>query len=77
MISWFGYVPAVDGVLQAQPDSAILGIKLMVILIPAVIGLGSWAAFTFVWDINKEKRAKMAEWKAERAARATAEAAEQ
>ena len=70
MITWFGYIPAVDGVLQAQPDSAILGIKLMVILIPAVIGMGSWIAFRFIWDITPEKRAKVAAWKAERAAKA-------
>ena len=70
MITWFGYVPAIDGVVQAQPASAILGIKLMVILIPAVIGMGSWIAFRFIWDINAEKRAAMAAWKAERAAKA-------
>ena len=76
MITWFGYIPAVDGVLQAQPASAILGIKLMVILIPAIIGMGSWLAFRFIWDINAEKRAKMAAWKAERAAKAAGEIAE-
>jgi len=74
MITWFGYVPAIEGVAQAQPASAILGIKLMCILIPAIIGMGSWVAFRFIWDINAEKRAKMAAWKAERAARAAAEA---
>ena len=74
MITWFGYIPAIEGVAQAQPASAILGIKLMVILIPAVIGMGSWIAFRFIWDINAEKRAKMAAWKAERAAKAAAEA---
>ena len=73
MITWFGYVPAIDGVVQAQPASAILGIKLMVILIPAVIGMGSWIAFRFIWDINAEKRAAMAAWKAERAAKAAQE----
>ena len=66
MISWFGYI---QGAGTAQPASAIFGIKAMCILIPAVIGMGSWAAFTFIWDINKEKRAKMAEWKAARAAK--------
>ena len=69
MITWFGYVAGA----AAQPASAILGIKMMVILIPAIIGMGSWAAFTFIWDINKEKRAKMAEWKEERAAMAAAQ----
>ena len=73
MITWFGYIPAVDGVLQAQPASAILGIKMMCILIPAVIGMGSWIAFRFIWDINAEKRAAMAAWKAERAAKAAQE----
>ena len=60
MIGWFGYV---EGAGTAQPESAINGIKLMCILIPAIGGIGSWAAFTFVWDINKNTRAKMAEWK--------------
>ncbi len=64
MIDWFGYI---QGAGTAQPASAILGIKLMCILIPAIVGMGSWAAFRFIWDINKEKRAKMAEWKAARA----------
>ena len=68
MITWFGYIPAIDGVVQPQPDSAILGIKMMVILIPAIIGMGSWLAFRFIWDITPEKRTKMAEWKAARAA---------
>ena len=67
MLSWFGYVADAG---MAQPASAIFGIKAMCILFPAVIGMGSWAAFTFIWDINKEKRAAMAEWKAARAAKA-------
>ena len=32
--------------------------------------------FRFIWDINAEKRAKMAAWKAERAAKAAGEIAE-
>ena len=74
MITWFGYIAAEEGVVVAQPASAIMGIKLMCILIPAVIGLGSWIAFRFIWNITPEKRAAMAQWKAERAARAAAEA---
>ena len=73
MITWFGYVAHDPEIPMVQPDSAVLGIKLMCILIPAIIGMGSWIAFRFVWDITPEKRAKMAEWKAERAARAAAE----
>ena len=71
MVTWFGYQA---GAGMAQPASAILGIKMMCILIPAIIGMGSWLAFRFIWDINAEKRAKMAAWKAERAAKAAAEA---
>ena len=70
MISWFGYI---QGAGTAQPASAIFGIKAMCILFPAVIAMGSWAAFRFIWDINAEKRAKVAEWKAERAAKAAIE----
>ena len=70
MITWFGYVAGA----AVQPDSAVLGIKLMCILIPGILGMGSWVAFRFIWDINAEKRAKMAAWKAERAAKAAAQA---
>ncbi len=76
MITWFGYIAHDAETAVTQPDSAILGIKLMCILIPAIIGMGSWIAFRFVWNIDNEKRAKMAAWKAERAERAAAEAAE-
>ena len=71
MITWFGYISHDPEIPMDQPASAILGIKLMCILIPAVIGMGSWLAFRFIWDITPEKRAKMAAWKAERAAKAT------
>ena len=70
MIDWFGYIAS--DVPVEQPASAILGIKLMCILIPAIVSLGSWIAFRFIWDINAEKRAKMAAWKEERAAKAAA-----
>ena len=70
MLSWFGYVAGTEGATVVQPASAIFGIKAMCILFPAVIAMGSWAAFRFIWDINKEKRAAMAAWKAERAAKA-------
>ncbi len=75
MITWFGYVAGTEAVpTPTQPDSAILGIKLMCILFPAIIGMGSWIAFRFIWDITPEKREKMAAWKAERAERAAVEA---
>ena len=67
MISWFGYISHDPEIPTVQPDSAVLGIKLMCILIPAVIGMGSWIAFRFIWNITPEKRAAMAAWKEERA----------
>lgn len=70
MLSWFGYIAHPEDVVVSQPDSAIFGIKAMCILIPAIIAMGSWIAFRFIWDINPEKRAAMAAWKAERAAEA-------
>ena len=76
MITWFGYISHDPEIPMDQPASAILGIKLMCILIPAIIGMGSWLAFRFIWDITPEKRAKMAAWKAERAAKAAEQIAE-
>ncbi|MBQ2706047.1 MAG: MFS transporter [Agathobacter sp.] len=73
MLSWFGYQA---GAGTAQPASAIWGIKAMVILIPAVIAMGSWASFRFIWNIDDKERAKVAAWKAERAAKAEATDAE-
>jgi Na+/melibiose symporter-like transporter len=73
MISWFGYIAHDPEVPVVQPGEAIMGIKLMCILIPAIIAMGSWFAFRVIWNITPEKRAAMAEWKAQRAAAATAE----
>ena len=67
MLSWFNYIAHDENTIVTQPDSAIFGIKAMCILIPAIIAMGSWAAFRFIWNINDEKRAAVAAWKAERA----------
>ena len=75
MLTWFNYIAHDEETIVVQPDSAIFGIKAMCILIPAIIAMGSWIAFRFIWDITPEKRAKMAAWKAERAA-ATEQVAE-
>ena len=66
MLSWFNYIAHDENTIVTQPDSAIFGIKAMCILIPAIIAMGSWAAFRFIWNINDEKRAAVAAWKAER-----------
>ena len=51
-----------------QSAGTIFGLKVLVVLIPAVFILGSWAAFKFVWNITPEVRAAMAEKKAAAAA---------
>ena len=75
MLEWFQYKPHNEDITVVQPDVAVVGIKLMCILIPAIIGMGSWIAFKFIWNINAEKRAAVAAWKAERTGE-TAEIAE-
>lgn len=70
MLTWFNYIAHDEDTIVVQPDSAIFGIKAMCILIPAIIAMGSWIAFRFIWNITPEKRAAMAAWKAERAAKA-------
>ena len=66
-LDWIGYNPKLD----LQSTSTVFGFKILCVLVPAVFILGSWAAFKFVWNITPEKRAAMAAWKAERAAKAS------
>ena len=60
MLGMFGY----NGALEVQPDSAILGIKILCVLLPGIFILGSWAAFKFLWNMSPETRAKVAAFKA-------------
>ena len=68
-LAWIGY----EGTAAVQSAGTIFGLKVLVVLIPAVFILGSWAAFKFVWNITPEVRAAMADKKA---AAKTAETAE-
>ena len=63
-LGWIGY----EGTAAVQSAGTIFGLKVLVVLIPAVFILGSWAAFKFVWNITPEIRAAMAEKKAAAAA---------
>ena len=42
-------------------------LKIMVVGFPMIAAIGSFSCFTFIWNINKDVRAKMAEWKAAKA----------
>jgi len=61
LLGLFGYDEALG---TAQSTTTIFGIKLLCVLIPGILILGSWAAFKFVWNMSKEKRAALAEFKA-------------
>ena len=53
-----------NGTLTAQSASTITGIKVLCILLPGILVLGSWASFKFVWNMDDEMRARVDEYKA-------------
>ncbi len=67
IIAAIGYDAAIANAGGDQAPGTIMGIKLMVLGFPLIAALGSWSCFTFIWNINKDVRAKMAEWKAAKA----------
>ena len=60
LLGLFGYDEAAG---TAQSAVTIFGIKTLCILLPGIIILGSWAAFKFVWNMSKETREKLHEFK--------------
>ncbi len=69
IIAAIGYNAAAANAGLDQSAGTIMGIKLMVLGFPLIAALGSWSCFTFIWNINKDVRAKMADWKAAKAAK--------
>ena len=67
LIAAIGYDPALTNAGLEQAASTITGIKLMVCGFPALAAIGSFCCFTFIWCINADVRAKMAEWRAAKA----------
>ncbi len=67
IIAAIGYDAAIANAGGDQAPGTIMGIKLMVLGFPLIAALGSFSCFTFIWNINKDVRAKMAEWKAAKA----------
>ena len=70
MIGWTGYSQELAEAGMTQSDGTITGLKIIGLLIPAIVAMGSWVSFKFIWNINDEVRAKMAAWKAEKKAAA-------
>ena len=64
VIAAIGFDPAISKAGGDQAASTVAAIKLMVVGFPMLAAIGSFCCFTFIWNINKDVRAKMAEWKA-------------
>ena len=60
LLGLFGYDETLG---TAQSVTTIFGIKLLCVLLPGIIILGSWAAFKFVWNMDKEKREALQNFK--------------
>ena len=67
MLSWFGY----DGGSKVQSGTAIFGIKILSVLLPGVLILGSWVAFKFLWNMSDDTRRQLSEFKAAKKAPVT------
>ena len=59
MLGWTNY----NADLTVQADETIMGIKMIAVLLPGVVVLGSWAAFKFLWKMDAETRRKIDEFK--------------
>ena len=52
-----------DAELKIQSATTVSGIKVLCVLLPGIFVLGSWAAFKFLWNMDKETRNKIDEIK--------------
>jgi GPH family glycoside/pentoside/hexuronide:cation symporter len=59
LLGWIGY----NGTAAVQEASTISGIKVLTLLLPGILVLGSWAAFKFLWNMDDEMRRKVYEFK--------------
>ncbi len=53
LLGWIGYDAALSNAGMVQSAGTILGIKVLCVLVPAIVSLGSWGAFRFVWNIKR------------------------
>ena len=61
LLGWIGYDAVLSNAGMAQSAQTVFGIKVICILVPAIVAIGSWAAFKFVWNITPELKEKMLE----------------
>ena len=60
LLGMIGY----NGSLAVQSPATISGIKVLCVLLPGILVLGSWASFKFLWNMDDEMRAKVDAFKA-------------
>ncbi len=56
ILGWIGYDAARSNQGMTQNGPVILGIRILCVLVPAILSVGSWAVFRFVWCTDKEKQ---------------------
>ncbi len=61
-LGWIGY----DANAAVQSAGTIFGIKALCVLVPGIFVIGSWAAFTFVWNITPDVQKQIADFKAKK-----------
>lgn len=59
MLGWTGY----NADLKLQTAATVSGIKIIAVLLPGIFVLGSWAAFKFLWNMDRNTRDKIDEFK--------------
>ena len=59
LLGVIGYDVTLSNMGMVQSAETVLGIKVLCVLAPAIVSLGSWVAFRFVWNITPEIKEKM------------------
>ena len=59
LLGWIGY----NGTAAVQAASTISGIKVLTVLLPGILVLGSWASFKFLWNMDDRMRQEVYEFK--------------
>lgn len=61
LLGWIGYDVALSNAGLAQSAETVFGIKVLCVLVPAIVTIGSWLSFKLVWNITPELKEKMLE----------------
>lgn len=52
LLGWIGYDAVLSNLGLPQGTGTIMGIKILCILLPAILSVGSWASFYFLWNTS-------------------------